>query len=113
MICSVDYYNRIHLFIEKFPYYKKCIDQLHFEFLEESVLGDSFDNLNVYTKEYVYNKDCILKGIARLKNNFRAEVLYILTPIYSRNNNIKTKFLVKLDHKEGVYLIPDADFIFE
>jgi hypothetical protein len=113
MICSVDYYDRIHLFLEKFPYYKERIDQLHFEFSKESVLGDPFDDLKVYTKEYVYHKDCILKGTAKLRNHFRAEILYILTPIFSRNNSIKIKFLVKLHHKEGLFLVPDADFVFD
>lgn len=113
MICSVDYYNRIHLFLEKYPYYKEKIGQLHFEFSEKSVLGDSFDDLSVYTKEYVYKKDCVLKGIVKLRNHFNAEILYILTPIYSKNKAIEAKFLVKLNHKAGIYLISNADFTFE
>ena len=59
---------------------KESIDQLHFEFSEELVLGDPFDDLKVYTKEYVHHKDCILKRTAKLRNHFTAEILYIFTP---------------------------------
>lgn len=114
MICNIDYYDRIHDFLERFPQYKERIDQLHFEFIEEeSILNDSSQNVIIYTREYVYHKDCILKGTAKLKNYFKAEILYILTPLYSLNNFIRIKFLVKLENKEGLFLVSDGDFIFD